>query len=138
MGKRILRTIFAIAVIASIIFAIGVAASMLQPTDSADVDKLAAAFALPYGMIVVTVLLTVECELYRLLKYFLFDKERRTVWRTVINGLSLAIISAFVLFSLADVLFLTKGFYAMQIGILVFPVVIVLKLVYFVIDLAKE
>ena len=138
MGKRILRTIFAIAVIASIIFAIGVAASMLQPTDSADVDKLAAAFALPYGMIVVTVLLTVECELYRLLKYFLFDKERRTVWRTVINGLSLAIISAFVLFSLADVLFLTKGFYVMQIGILVFPVVIVLKLVYFVIDLAKE
>ena len=138
MGKRILRTIFAIAVIASIIFAIGVAASMLQPTDSADVDKLAAAFALPYGMIVVTVLLTVECELYRLLKYFLFDKERRTVWRTVINGLSLVTISAFVLFSLADVLFLTKGFYAMQIGILVFPVVIVLKLVYFVIDLAKE
>lgn len=138
MGKRILRTIFAIAVIASIIFAIGVVASMLQPTDSADVDKLAAAFALPYGMIVVTVLLTVECELYRLLKYFLFDKERRTVWRTVINGLSLVTISAFVLFSLADVLFLTKGFYAMQIGILVFPVVIVLKLVYFVIDLAKE
>lgn len=138
MDKRILKAFFLAAVIASILYAVSVTLSMLEPGTDPDVDKLAHAFALPYGVIVGTVLLTAECELYFTLKYFLYDKERKTAWRSVINGIGLALTSAFALFSLADVLFLSKGFYAIEDGILIVPAVILLRLVYFVIGQLKE
>ncbi|MBQ7826825.1 MAG: hypothetical protein IJ386_00995 [Clostridia bacterium] len=137
MGKRILNVIFAFAVFATVVLVIAIVASMLEPGTDPDLDKFAQAFALPYGLIVGTVFLTVECELYCSLKYFLFDKERRAAWRSVINGINLVLTSAFALFSLVDVLFLTEGYFAMQIGILVVPAVLFLRMVYWVISQLK-
>lgn len=137
MGKRILNVIFAFAVFATVVFVIAIVASMLEPGTDPDLDKFAQAFALPYGLIVGTLFLTVECELYCSLKYFLFDKEGRAAWRSVINGINLVLTSAFALFSLADVLFLTEGYFAMQIGILVVSAVLFLRMVYWVISQLK-